>query len=114
MNELLEQKLEDLTENPMVSDKDLEILKELFKNFNLERKIYRIVGVYLNGSYVAEDKVFEEVPYYVWYHTKYKKDRKILIDGALLNYQLSEADMDRLNNRVYYLKNDKNVIFKRD
>lgn len=103
-----------LKKEPAVTPDEIEKVKMLLKDFEIEKKYYTIVDIYPNYTCVYPHMIsYKELLYYIWYNTKYKDKRYIVVDGNLLNYELTEEDKSLLNNVIEYLTENKNIQFKR-
>lgn len=116
MNKLLKDLTKALKKHPAVSKEEIEMVKELFKYLNIQKRHYLVIGIYENNKswYTSEIKSYKDIPYEVWYNMKHRKNRFILIDGKLLNYNITDTQRKNLDDVIDNLKNNKNVKFTLD
>lgn len=98
MQKELENQFKELAKDPLATE-DIDYIKKLFDGQYYNKKTkdrISVVGVYQNGSFVADVMDFDELVRYVWYHTKYSNPRKLFVEGNLLNYNLNEKEIKNL------------------
>ena len=113
MQKDLEKQFKKLAVDPMVSPEDIEETKKLFEGlfFNKSSKDkIAVVGIYPNKSFVADTMDFDELVRYVWYHTKYSKQRYFFVEGKLLNYNLDEKTEKTVSYNKFLIQTEKDYI----
>ena len=109
MNKLLNDLIKSLGKNPLISSEDIQMVKRVMENVYLEKKMYAVTGVYPNFSYKKDRVPYDDLPRYVWYNIKYKQNRFLLVDGELLNYDLSLENKNHIEKVIISLKRDNKI-----
>lgn len=99
--------------NPMVEVEDIPKIENLFEGIFLDKRSkdrIAVIGIYENGSFTADIMAFEDLVYYVWYHTKYSPAKYIFVENNLLNYNLDSKQKKNIEYRKLKIECEKRYI----